>query len=43
MSINTKFDYIGPFIRGIAEYRIGGEIGYIDKKGKIISNNINKN
>lgn len=32
-----KFDYTGPFIHGIAEYRIGFEVGYINKKYKIIS------
>ena len=32
-----KFDYIGPFIHGIAEYRIGFEVGYINKKHEIIS------
>lgn len=28
----TKFDYLGPYIHGVAEYRIGGEVGFVNKK-----------
>lgn len=31
-----KFNYLGPFIHGIAEYRINGEVGYINKKAEIV-------
>ena len=27
-----KFNYLGPYIHGVAEYRIDGEIGYVNKK-----------
>lgn len=43
----TRFDYLGPFIHGIAEYRIGGNVGYIneeykevDKKGNLVEKKI---
>ena len=36
---NMRYDYFGPYIHGIAEYRIGGEVGYINKKGVIVKKN----
>lgn len=29
-----KYDYKGPYINGIAEYRIGGEVGFINKNSE---------
>lgn len=34
-----KYDYLGPYIHGIAEYRIGFEVGYINKKGEKVKKN----
>jgi hypothetical protein len=34
-----KYDYLGPFIRGVAEYRIGGEVGYVNRNDEIVDKN----
>lgn len=34
-----RYDYLGPYIHGLAEYRIGGEVGFINKKGEIVDKN----
>ena len=33
-----KYSYLGPFIHGVAEYRIGGEVGYVNKKNEKVHN-----
>jgi len=33
-----KFDYLGPYVHGIAEYRIGGEVGFVNKKLEKVDN-----
>lgn len=38
--LNAEFDYLGPFLNGVAEYRIGGIIGFINKKYEIINKNV---
>jgi hypothetical protein len=29
-----KYNYLGPYIHGVAEYRINGEVGYVNKKSE---------
>lgn len=37
-----KYNYLGPYIRGVAEYRIDGEIGYVNKKNEKVCINGDK-
>ncbi|MEI6555175.1 MAG: hypothetical protein WCL70_06275 [Paludibacter sp.] len=34
-----KFNYLGPFIHGVAEFRINGEVGFVNKYGERVDMN----
>lgn len=37
--MSKKYDYLGPCIHGICEYRIGGEVGYVTPSGVVVNKN----